>query len=105
MKIDKEVFRNTVLLIRSIDSVSQCINKALYCEVNRFNNPIDNLLYSIEKFEGYRWSDEVYDWIYDDKIKTTDLYDKIDEYQKTAEAWEKEKWKYSISSIIDMEDK
>ena len=105
MKIDKEIFRNIVLFIREMDKSSQQLNKILDCEVNKFNNLIDSLLYSVEKFEGYRWSDEVFDWIYDDKIKTIDLYDKIDEYQKTAEAWEKEKWKYSISSIIDVEDK
>ena len=104
MKTDKEIFRNIVLLIREVDKFSKKIGDILDCEVNKFFNRQDNLLYSVEKYEGYRWSDEVYDWIYDAKIKTIDLYNMIDEYQKTAQEWEKDKWKYSVSSIMEVEE-
>lgn len=103
MKIDREIFRNTILLIRELDSFTSNLNKLLDCDITKFYNTKDNLLYSIEKAEGYRWSDEVFDWIYDNKIKTIDLYNMITEYQEKAKNWEEEKWKYSPSSLSDME--
>ena len=104
MKTDKEVFQNIILMVRDIDKFSKKLGDLLDCEVNKFYNRQDNLLYSVEKYEGYRWSDEVYDWIYDNKIKTTDLYNMIDEYQEKAQKWEEEKWKYITSPIMEVEE-
>ena len=104
MKIDKELFQNIILMVREVSKFSKKLGDLLDCEVNKFFNTQDNLLYSIEKYEGYRWSDEVFDWIYDNKIKTTDLYNMIDEYQEKAQKWEEEKWKYAISSVMEVEE-